>query len=60
MLRGERIDRGGDPRGIETFVGLGPGLCDNVIHRLPRYRTARTLSRTFKKLQQIHAVLPCL
>ena len=26
MLFGERVDRGGDPRGIETFVGLGPGL----------------------------------
>ena len=22
MLGGERVDRGGDPRGIETFVGL--------------------------------------
>ena len=25
MLGGERIDRGGDPRGIETLVGLRPG-----------------------------------
>ena len=49
MLRGERVDRRGDPRGIETFVGLGPGLYDNAIHHLPRYRTAPTLSRTFKK-----------
>ena len=26
MLFGERIDRGGDPRGIETLVGLGAAL----------------------------------
>ena len=26
MLFGERVDRRGDPRGIETFVGLEAGL----------------------------------
>ncbi len=45
MLLGERVDRGGDPRGIETFVGLGSGCCHDAIHDLPRYRTALTLSR---------------
>jgi len=49
MLRSERIDRGGDPRGIETFVSLGSGLCHNIVHHLPRYRTALTLSRTLQR-----------
>ena len=44
-LCGERVDRGGDPRGIEAFVGLRLGLGHNAIHDLPRYRTALTLSR---------------
>ncbi len=55
---GERVDRGGNPRGIETFVGVRPGLCDNAIHHLPRYRTAPTLSRTFKRRPPSHAALP--
>ena len=42
---GERVDRGGDPRGVETFVGFGAGLGHNVVHDLTRYRTAPTLSR---------------
>jgi hypothetical protein len=41
----ERVDRGGDPRGIETLVGLRSGLCYDAIHDLPGYRTAPTLSR---------------
>src|SRR6202158_6648288 len=45
MLHGERVDRGGDPRGIETFVSFRPGLCHDAVHHLPRYRTAPTLSR---------------
>ena len=45
MFGGKRIDRGGDPRGIETFVSLRPGLCHDAVHDLTRYRTARTLSR---------------
>ena len=55
MLRGERVDRGGDPRGIETIVGLGPGLGHDAVHHLPRYRTAPTLSRDILRWQQIHA-----
>jgi hypothetical protein len=50
MLLGQRIDRGGDPRGIETIVGLGSGLCHNAIHALSRYRTAPTLSRDIAKI----------
>ena len=38
-------DRGGDPHGIETFVGLMPGLGHNAVHELFGYRTALTLSR---------------
>jgi hypothetical protein len=45
MLLGERVDGGGDPRGIEAFVALGAGLCHDAIHDLPGYRTALTLSR---------------
>ena len=45
MSFGERIDRGGDPRGIETIVRLRAGLCHDAVHDLPRYRTAPTLSR---------------
>ena len=45
MLYGERVDRGGNPRGIETLVGFGPALGRNAVHDLPRYRTALTLSR---------------
>ena len=45
MLGGERIDRGGDPRGIETLVGLGAALCHDIVHDLSGYRTAQTLSR---------------
>ena len=58
MLGGERIDRGGDPRGIETFVGLGPGRCHDAVHDLPRYRTAPTLSRDIVGWQHVHAVFP--
>ena len=36
MLFGERIDRGGDPRGIETFVRLWAGLRHDTIHDPPR------------------------
>ena len=45
MLFGKRIDRGGDPRGIETFVSFQAGLDHDTVHLLTRYRTARTLSR---------------
>ncbi len=30
----QRVDRGGDPRRVETFVGLGAGLCDNAVHEV--------------------------
>jgi len=43
--RSERVDRGGDPRGIETFVSCGPGGCHDAVHGLSRYRTPPTLSR---------------
>ena len=45
MLGGERVDRGGDPRGIETVVDVGAGLGHDAVHILTRYRTAPTLSR---------------
>ncbi len=45
MFLGERIDRGGDPRAIDTFDGLRPVLGQDAIHKLPRYRTAPMLSR---------------
>ena len=32
MLSRKRGDRRGDPRGIETLIGPGPGLFDDVIH----------------------------
>ncbi len=32
MFFGERIDRGGDPRGIETFIGVGAGWRHKAIH----------------------------
>ncbi len=35
MRRRQRIDRGGDPRGIETFVGLRSGECRNAVHDYP-------------------------
>ena len=41
---GERIDRGGDPRGIETIIRHGAVLSHNAVHDLSRYRTAPTLS----------------
>ena len=50
MLVGERIDRGGDPRGIETLVGLRPVWCHNAVHDLTRYRTALTLSRDIARM----------
>ena len=40
MFFGERIDRGGDPRGIETIIGFGAVLGHNAVHDLSRYRTA--------------------
>ena len=45
MFFGERIDRGGDPRGIETVVGVGAGRCHEAVHVLSGYRTAPALSR---------------
>ena len=51
MFFGERIDRGGDPRGIETVVRLGAGLGHNAVHDLSRYRTAPTLSRIIVRQQ---------
>ena len=50
MLRSERINRGGDPRGVETLIGFGSGLCHDNVHGLPRYRTALTLSRDIAKI----------
>ena len=38
MLLGERIDRRGDPRGLETVVTLGAGLCHGTIHDLFRIK----------------------
>ena len=35
MLFGERVDRGGDPRAIETFVGFGPVLGHDTVHHTP-------------------------
>ena len=45
MFFGERIDRRGDPRGIETVVRSGAVLGHDAIHDLSRYRTAQGLSR---------------
>ncbi len=44
VLFGKRVDRGGDPRGIEPFVGLRAGLGHGAVHDLPRYRTPLALS----------------
>ena len=35
MLFGERVDRGGDPRAIETVVGFGPVLGHDTVHHPP-------------------------
>ena len=40
----ERVDRGGDPPGIETIIRHRAVLCHNAVHDLSRYRTAPTLS----------------
>ena len=45
MFFGECIDRGGDPRGFETIVGVGAGRGHEAIHALSGYRTAPALSR---------------
>jgi hypothetical protein len=29
---GERVDRGGNPCGVKTFVGLGMGWCHDIVH----------------------------
>jgi hypothetical protein len=50
MFGGERVDRGRDPGGIKTFVGLGAGLCHDAIHGLPGYRTALALSRDIREV----------
>src|SRR4051794_9071355 len=44
MFFGERVDRRGDPRGIETLIGLHAVLGHEVVHDLSRYRTTQTLS----------------
>ena len=49
---GQRVDRGGDPRRVETLVGLGAGLCHNAVHEVFGYRTARALSRIIVGWQQ--------
>jgi hypothetical protein len=36
MFFGERIDRGGDPRGIETLIRFRAGLGHNAVHELSR------------------------
>jgi hypothetical protein len=54
MRDGERVHRGADPCGVETFVGLRLGLCYNIIHQLPGYRTALTLSRDILDERQSH------
>jgi hypothetical protein len=46
MSLGERVDRGGNPRGIEEF-GLGFGWCEDAVHDLTGYRTIPALSRDF-------------
>jgi len=45
MFRRQRVDRGGDPRRVETFVSLRVGLCHDAVHEVSGYRTARALSR---------------
>ncbi len=35
VFRSERVDRCGDPRAVETFVGLGSGYCHDAIHPYP-------------------------
>ena len=45
MFFGERVDRGGDPRGIETLVRLGAASVTTLSMIYPGYRTARALSR---------------
>jgi hypothetical protein len=55
MPGGEFVDRRGDPRGIETFVGFGPGRCHNAIHGLTGYRTAPMLSLIILGWRQVHA-----
>jgi hypothetical protein len=44
MLCGEFVDRRGNPRGVETFVGFRSGWCHNDVHDLTGYRTAPMLS----------------
>ncbi len=51
MFFGERIDRGGDPRGIETIIRLRAVLSHDAVHDLSRYRTAQTLSRMIVRQQ---------
>src|SRR6185312_11522032 len=46
MLLGQRIDRGGDARGVEKGrLSLPYWLCYEVVHDLTGYRTAPALSR---------------
>ena len=46
MLFGQRVDRGGDPRGIETVVGArARDSCRDAVHASTGYRTAQALSR---------------
>ncbi len=55
MFFGQRVDRGGDPHGIETLIRFRAVLGHDKVHDLPRYRTAQTLSRMIVRQQQFYA-----
>ena len=54
-LKGKRVERGGDPRGIETLIRLHAVLSHDAVHDLSRYRTAQTLSRMIVRQQWFYA-----
>ena len=56
VICGQRVDRGGDPRRIETLVSRRVGLYHNAVHELFGYRTARALSRIIVGCQHGRAV----
>jgi hypothetical protein len=57
MFFGQRIDRRGDPRGLETIVRFLADLCYDAVHASSGYKTAPALSRDIVVEQKVHAVL---
>ena len=55
MFFGQRVERRGDPRGIETLIRLHAVLGHDAVHDLSRYRTAQTLSRMIVRQQWFYA-----